>query len=118
MNVVAVAFADGVVGGAEVFASVFDCDDGDVVGEKRVEAAVEVFVGEAGFGSEADGLAEGVDAGVGAAGGGDAEGFLREALPGGFDSALDGWLIGLELPAGVRGAVVGYCQLEPAGTHC
>src|SRR6478752_5892931 len=105
------------VGGMEVFVRVFDFDDHDVFGQERVEAAMENFVSEASFGGEAHDLAQSMDAGVGAAGGGDAKSFLREALPGGFDRALDGGLIGLELPAGVRGAVLGYGALEPANGH-
>ena len=54
---------------------------------------------------------------IGTAGSGYAEGFLRKALPGGFDRTLDRGLVGLELPTGVRGAVVSYNQLEPASTH-
>ncbi len=66
---------------------------------------------------DADDLAERVDAGVGAAGGGDAERFLRELLPGGFERALHRRLVGLNLPTGVRAAVVGHGQLEPASGH-
>ena len=117
VDVVSVALADGVVGGVEVFAGVFDRDDGDIFGQQRVEAAVEIVVRESRFRRDADDLAERVDAGVGAAGGGDAERLLREPLPGGFERALDGWLVGLKLPAGVCGAVVGYGQFEPADRH-
>ena len=86
-------------------------------GSTRVQAAVQVVVREARFGGEADDLAERVDAGVGAAGGGDAERLLRELVPGGFDRALHRRLVGLNLPAGVGGAVVGHGQLEPARGH-
>ncbi len=44
VDVVAIALADGVVRGVKVFAGVFDGDDGDVVGQQRVEAAVQVVV--------------------------------------------------------------------------
>ena len=78
MDLVAIALADGVVRGVEVLAGVFDRDDRDVVGQQRVQAAVQIVVREARFGGDADDLAERVDAGVGAAGGGDAERLLRE----------------------------------------
>src|SRR5262245_7579675 len=87
VNPILVALADGVVRGVEVFASVFDCDDGDVFGQERVEAAVEVFISEARFRGEADDLTQCMDTGVGAAGGGDAQTLLREPLPGGLDRA-------------------------------
>ena len=47
-------------------------------GSTRVEAAVEVGVREARLGGDTDDLAQRVDAGVGAAGGGDAERLLRD----------------------------------------
>jgi len=84
---------------------------------KGVQTAVEVFIHEARIRFDADRLAEGMDTGVGATGRCDAKGFLRETLPGGFDRALDRGLVGLKLPAGVCGAVVGYGQLEPARGH-
>ena len=46
-----------------------------------------------------------------------AQRFLRQSLPGGFDRALDRWLIGLELPTGIGCAIVGDNQLEPARGH-
>src|SRR3954463_10795017 len=107
MGVLAGAVADSVVGCVEFFGGVIDSDDGYVVGQKRVEAAVEVVVGEARFRGETDHLAEGMDAGVGTAGGSETQRLLREALPSGFERALDGRLIRLDLPTGVGRAVVG-----------
>ena len=117
VNLIAIALADGVVRGVKFLRGVLDGADRDVVRQQRVEAAVEVFVGEPGFGQQADDLAERVDAGIGAAGGRDVDFLLREPLPGGFDRALHRRLIGLDLPTGVGAAVVGHGEFEPASGH-
>ena len=80
-------------------------------GSSGIEAAVQVVVREARLGRKADDLPERVDAGVGAAGGGDADRFLRELLPGRFERALHRRLVGLNLPAGVRA-----CRRRPRST--
>ena len=54
-------------------------------GSTALSAAVQIVVRQARFGGEADDLAERVDAGVGAAGGGHAQRFLRDPLPGRFE---------------------------------
>ena len=82
VNLIAIALADRVVRGVKAVGRVFDRDDGDVVGQHRVEAAVQIVVRQPRLGRDADDLAERVDAGVGAAGGGDAHRLLRDLLPG------------------------------------
>ena len=69
------------------------------------------------LGGEADDLAERVDAGIGAAGGRDADLFARDLVPGRFDDALHRRLARLNLPPGVGRAVVGHGQFEPASGH-
>ena len=54
-----------------------------------------------------------MDAGIGAAGCGDAQRLLRETLPSGLERALHRRPIGLNLPTGVCTAVVGDGQFEP-----
>src|SRR4051812_8290540 len=116
-DVITIPFAHGVICRMKAVRSVFERADRDVIWQQRVEAALQVLVGEVSLCGQAHYLAQCVDAGVGATSCRHAERFLGEFLPSRFNGALHRWLIGLNLPAGVRAAVIRYGQLEPASGH-
>src|SRR5580698_750222 len=80
-------------------------------GECPIEGELQIFRGNVGGEFEAGYLAEGVDAGIGAAGALGQWGFAGDAAEGGLQFSLDGGLTGLDLPAAEVGAVVGEGQL-------
>lgn len=116
---IAVFLAENVEAGVEGFGDGTGSEDADVVREGAVEGADPLIAGEIGTGRvEMKGLAAGMDTGVGAAAGVDADfGIVGEAGKGGFDFALYGPLPRLNLPAAEGGAVVGGGQEEAGCGH-
>ena len=115
-DAVAVGFRLGLPAGVEIRADFLCGGDADCGREQGIQGALEFGGGEGGLRFEMGDLAEGVDAGIGAACAVDEDFFLSD-LAGGFgDGALDGRLGGLDLPAVEGGAVVGDGEFEVA--HC
>ena len=100
--------------GVEIVGDFLAFKNANCGGEFRIERRnpVEGIHGEMIGGVEMRNLAESVDAGVGAAGAVKADGFLGNFREGVFDELLNGFSIGLNLPTGERGAVVGDGEFE------
>jgi len=118
---VEVGAGGGVVAGVEVGGGLFDVEDGDVGGEALVPLVLQqggLVAGVAAVGlAELDvgHLAEGVHAGVGAAGAHDLDGRLEKILDGAPERTGDGAGVLLFLPAAVLGPVV--FQRDFPGLH-
>lgn len=111
---VAVGFFASVKAGMKIgrdFLTGHDADGGGKVAIERRNPVVwverEVFRGV-----KMGDLAQRVDAGIGATRGVQADFFFGHSREGGFDSLLNGVSIGLDLPAGEKGAVVGDGEFE------
>ena len=91
----------------KILADFLRVDDADGWWEQRVQAALDFLRVEHGVRFEVRDLAKRVNAGVGAAGAMDGDGFLGDLADGVMDSTLDRWQAGLKLPAVEIGAVVG-----------
>jgi len=111
---VGVGFFFGRKAGVEVSGDFLASHDANGGGKFGVESRnpVEGVHCEVVWSGEVGDLAEGVDAGVGAAGAVKADRFLGDVRHGGFDTLLDGVGIGLDLPAAEVGAVVGDGKLK------
>ena len=105
-DAVLVGLAAGAVAGVEFGRDGFDGEDADAGGEGAVEGAMEVGGGDGDGEGEGGDLAEGVDAGVGAAGALGEDGFAGDVVDGAGEGALDGGQAGLDLPAVEGGSVV------------
>ena len=124
MNGVSVSLAFCAADGIEAEGDSFGGEDGEVVGEIRVDREVQAFDGDAHgkVGREGGNLTFGADAGVGAAGAEDVDGLSHGATDGGFENALRGaeWFAGvlgfLFLPAVEVVAVVCDEEFESAGS--
>jgi len=113
-DAVVVGLGLGVPASVEVGAELEGFDDADGGGKQRIAGALELGGGEGGVRFEMSDLAEGVDAGVGASGGVDGEVLGGEFAEDVNESALDGGLAGLDLPAAEVGAVVGEGEFDGA----
>ena len=108
-EVIAVGFADGVEAGVEGWGGGGGGHDADFRGQVDIEGAEPCGgVHAAGIGDvEVGDLANGVDAGVGAAAAVDGDRLGEDGGGGGFEDVLDGAAAGLGLPAAEGSAVVG-----------
>ena len=113
-DAVLVCFGAGGVAGVEGVGDAVGGEDADAGGEGAVECAEQVGGRDVGGEGEAGNLAEGVDAGVGAAGALGEDVLVEDGAQGGGESSLDGREAGLDLPAVEAGAVVGQLEL-PVG---
>ena len=116
---VKVGFSGSGEAGVEVRGDFLGGEDADGGGEFGVEGGNPVVGvhGEVWWWVEVGDLAEGVDAGIGAAGAGESD-FLvgfGDCGEGGFELVLDGVGVGLGLPTAVGGAVVGEGDFEAHG---
>src|SRR5277367_4602022 len=98
-DAVFVGLAAGAVAGVEDFGDGLDCEDADAGRERAVESAVKVCSGNGDGEGEGGDLTEGVDAGVGAAGALGQDGLAGDTMDCLRECALDGWQVGLNLPA-------------------
>jgi hypothetical protein len=98
-----------VAAGVEPIGGLLDASDADVVGQQRVDRAQPRQLRGV---ARAD-LAEGVDAGVGAAGDGQPDVGAQQRGQRALELSLDRALPGLRRPPGEAGAVVLECELEP-----
>jgi len=110
-DAVLVGLAAGAVSGVEVCGNFFDGDDSDAGGKDVIEGALEVGGGDGGRERDAGDLPECVDTGVGASGALGEDGFAGDVMEGPGEGALNSGKAGLNLPAVIRRAVVGDCEL-------
>jgi hypothetical protein len=106
-DAVFVGLAAGAVASVEVFGDGLDCEDADAGGEGTVEGAVKVCCGDRDGEGEGGDLTEGMDAGVGAARALGKDGLAGDTMDCLRECTLDGWQVGLNLPAVVGSSVVG-----------
>ena len=113
-EVVGVGFSGGLKAGMEIRGDFLATDDADGGGKFGVERGnpVEGVHGEMVRSVEVGDLALGMDSGISAAGTVKAEWLFGDDFEGVFDAFLDGVAIGLDLPTGVGGAVVGDGEFE------
>jgi len=110
-DAVLVGLAARTVAGVEVCGSLFYRDDADAGGEDVIEGSLEVGGGDGRAERDGGYLADGVHTGVCATGALGENGFYGDVMEGLGEGALDGGEGGLNLPAVIRRAVVGDCEL-------
>jgi hypothetical protein len=113
-DAVFVCLFEGVEAGMEGGRGLGDAVDADIGREEAVEGFLEVGGRDGVLEVEGGDLGEGVDSGIGAAGGFDADGGAFDFGEDLFELALDGGQAGLDLPAVVFGAVVGEFDADAA----
>jgi hypothetical protein len=113
-DAVFVRLFEGVEAGMEGGRGFGDAVDADVRREEAIEGFLEVGGRDGVLEIEGGDLGEGVDSGIGAAGGFDADGGAFDFGEDLFELALDGGQAGLDLPAVVFGAVVGEFDADAA----
>ena len=116
-DAVVIALGAGGVAGMEAFRHFIDGEDANGGGKPVVEHDAEVCGRNGAGGLKGCDLGEGVNAGVGASGALGQKLLSGEALDGVGQSALDGGLAGLNLPAVEGRAVIGEREFESAGAH-
>lgn len=106
-DAVLVGFTEGAVAGVEALGRDFDGEDANTGREGSIERAMEVCGRDRNGESEGGYLGQSMDAGVGTAGSLGEDGLSCDAFDCLGQGALDGGLVGLDLPAVVAGSIVG-----------